>query len=199
MSEPIEAKAKGIEGARRLYEDYAYVLDYLAYGRSAPGRPRHLATPVVQVVGEAYFTLLEAELKPGSTVSAHERLYVGKERREKINRVIGRVSYDDLTASAKVELPIVLEEVVRSQEPRFLDFFNSSQAITPRMHSLELLPGIGKKSMWQIINQRERKVFDSFKDLQSRAGITDPVKLVTRRIIDELSGESKYRVFTRTV
>jgi len=197
LSEPSR-EAKGVE-TRRLYEDHAYVLDILPHGRTLPGRPRHLALPVVQVVGESYFTLLEAELKANTTVTPHERIYVGKERREKINRVIGRISYEELTAASKAELVSVLEELVRNQEKRFIDFFNSSQPITPRMHSLELLPGIGKKSMWHILNERERKTFDSFDDLHKRASIGDPVKLVVRRIMDELSGESKYRIFTRAV
>jgi len=189
-------EARGVE-AKRLYEDYAYVLDVLPHGRTSAGRARHLALPVVQIVGESYFTLLEAELKMNSSVLPHERIYVGKERREKINRVIGRIGYDELTATAKAELASVLEELVKNQESRFVEFFNSSQPITPRMHSLELLPGIGKKSMWHIVNEREKKVFRSFDDIHKRASIGDPVKLVVMRILDELSGESKYRVFTR--
>jgi putative nucleotide binding protein len=65
------------------------------------------------------------------------------------------------------------------------------------MHSLELLPGIGKKTMWQIINTRESKPFENFTDIQSRTGISDPVKIIARRIIEELTGESKYRLFIR--
>jgi putative nucleotide binding protein len=65
------------------------------------------------------------------------------------------------------------------------------------MHALELLPGIGKKSMWQIIDTRENKPFDSFTDIQSRTGISDPTKIIVRRIIEELTGESKYRLFIR--
>ncbi len=197
MSGPTH-EAKGVE-TRRLYEDYAYVLDILPHGRTSVGRPRHLALPVVQVVGENYFTLLEAELKLNTSVAPHERIYVGKERREKINRVVGRISYEELTATAKAELASVLEELVKNQEKRFIDFFNSSQAITPRMHSLELLPGIGKKSMWHILDERDRKKFDDFDELHRRASIGDPGKLVVRRILDELSGESKYRIFTRAV
>src|SRR3972149_1043615 len=92
----------------------------------------------------------------------HERVYIGKDRREKINRIIGRIGYTDLTANSKAEVLSVLEELIANHEQRFVTFFNNSQAITPRMHALELLPGIGKKSMWQIINAREKKQFTSF-------------------------------------
>lgn len=182
----------------RLYEEYAYVLDFLAYGRPSADRPRRVAAPTVQVIGETYFTLLEAELKPGATANPHERIYVGRERREKIERVMGRISYQELTASAKAELQPVLEELISNQEERFVGFFNVSQPVTPRMHALELLPGIGKKSMWQIVNAREKKTFESFKDIQERTSISDPVKILARRVVDELSGEGKYRLFSRT-
>jgi len=66
------------------------------------------------------------------------------------------------------------------------------------MHALELIPGIGKKYMWQIINERERKPFESFDDLQKRANIPNPAKLVAKRVLEELAGESKYRLFTRS-
>jgi len=174
------------------------VLDFLSYGRPSAERPRRLAAPTVQVIGETYFTLLEAELKLGATASPHERIYVGRERREKIERVMGRISYQELTASAKAELQPVLEELVSNQEERFVGFFNVSQPVTPRMHALELLPGIGKKSMWQIVNAREKKPFETFKDIQERSSISDPVKILARRIVDELSGEGKYRLFSRT-
>jgi putative nucleotide binding protein len=183
----------------RLYEEYAYVLDFLQYGRPVADKSRHLALPTVQVIGETYFTLLEAEMRAGAPVNLHERVYIGKERREKINRIIGRIGYSDLTANAKAEVLSVLEELIRNQEQRFVAFFNNSQAITPRMHALELLPGIGKKSMWQIINAREKKPFANFRDIQDRTSVGDPIKVIAKRILDELTGGEKYRIFSRAL
>jgi len=65
------------------------------------------------------------------------------------------------------------------------------------MHAMELIPGIGKKLMWQILEQRERQPFNGFEDLQERVNITDPVKLLARRVLKELSEEEKYMIFTR--
>jgi len=183
----------------RLYEEYAYVLDYLQFGRPGTDKPRHLALPTVQVIGETYFTLLETEIRSGAQVNLHERVYIGKDRREKINRIIGRIGYNDLTANAKAELLPVLEDLIAHQEERFVSFFNNSQAITPRMHALELLPGIGKKSMWQIINAREKKTFSSFRDIQERTSLGDPIKVLAKRILDELTGGEKYRIFSRAM
>jgi len=183
---------------RHVYEEYAYVLDYLPHGRTSE-RSRHLAVPTVQVMGEQHFTLLEAELKIGATVVVPERIYIGRERREKVDRIISRISYEQLTANAKAELVPLVEELVKTHEKRFVDFFNNSQPVTPRMHSLELLPGIGKKSMWAIVNLREKKPFTAYKDIQDRTGITDIPRILSKRVMEELSAESKYRLFTRTV
>jgi len=136
-------------------------------------------------------------LKVGATVTVHERIYIGRDRREKVDRIIGRIGYDQLTANAKAEIVPLIDELVRAQEKRFVDFFNNSQPVTPRMHSLELLPGIGKKSMWLIVNLREKKPFASYEDIQKRTGLTDVKKMLSKRVMEELSGDTKYRLFTR--
>jgi len=180
----------------KRYEEYAHVLDYLPHGR--PGsRPGYRAGALVQVVGEGYFTLLEAVVKEGVVLKPYDRVYVGKDSRDKITYIIGRIGYDELTTTAKMELAAVVEKIVLNRERWFIHFVNTAQAITPRMHALELLPGIGKKYMWQILDEREKKLFQSFEDLQQRANVPNPAKLITKRILEELAGESKYRLFTR--
>lgn len=188
-------------GMEKRYEEYAYVLDFLPRGR--PGaritqRPVHRIGPLVQLVGEEYFTLLEATVKENVVVKPYDRIYVGKEPREEVTYIIGRIGYQELTASAKMELPGVIERIILNREKWFINFFNTVQAITPRMHALELIPGIGKKYMWQIINEREKKPFQSFADLQQRINIPNPAKLIAKRVLEELEGESKYRLFTRS-
>jgi putative nucleotide binding protein len=180
----------------KRYEEYAYVLDYLPRGRPT-AKPTYRAGALVQLVGEEFFTLLEATAKNGVTLKLYDRVYVGKDARREITYIIGRIGFDELTSAAKVELPAVIERIVLNREAWFIYFFNTAQAITPRMHALELIPGIGKKYMWQIINERGRVPFKNFGDLQQRANIPSPAKLVAKRIMEELSGESKYRLFTR--
>src|SRR4030043_465828 len=184
----------------KRYEEYAYVLDFLPHGRPGlrpQGKAGYRAGALVQLVGEEFFTLLEALVKDGVTLKPHDRVYVGKESREEITYIIGRIGYEELTAAAKMELPTAISRIVLAREKWFINFFNNARAITPRMHALELIPGIGKKYMWQVINERERKLFENYDDLQKRTELPNPVKLVTKRIMEELSGDSKYRLFTR--
>lgn len=180
----------------KRYEEEALVLDFLPHGRVGI-RPGYRAGAVVQLVGSAFFTLLEAIAKEGAVLKPYDKVYVGKEKRQKITYITGRISFEELTANAKMELPNAIERIVLNRERWFINFFNTAQAVTPRMHAMELIPGIGKKYMWQIINERERKSFSNFGDLQQRTNIPDPAKLVTKRIVEELSGENKYRLFTR--
>lgn len=184
----------------RRFEDYAYVLDHLPQGKPEISRTVYRAESIVQVVGEIYFTLLEATVKLGVSIKPRERIYVGKgPYRDKVSRILGRIKYDDLTSTAKSELIFAIEDVVKNQEARFIECFNTMQAITPRMHALELIPGVGKKYMQSILRQRELKPFTTFDDLRDRANIPDPVKLVAKRILEELTETSKYRIFVRSV
>lgn len=181
----------------KKYEEYAYVLDTLPLGRPGSQRVGYRTEGLIQMIGETFFTLLEAVPRRGANFGIGDRVYVGKKGRVEIEHITGRVAYDDLSSTAKGELLRIIETIVVEQGARFIRFFNESQSVTPRMHSLELIPGIGKKLMWQILNQREMKKFTDFEDLKQRGGISDPVKMLGRRVLEELSQEEKYRLFTR--
>jgi len=180
-------------------EEYVYVLDYLPEGRG--DIPPHRRYPVVYGVGENQFTLLELVPKDDVEINIGERIYVGKDlgRREKIKKIKGRVNYDDLTSTAHGELPYILLDIVKKREPYFVNFFNNAPAITTRFHSLELLPGLGKKMMMEILQERRKKKFTSFEDMVNRVSfLRDPAKLIARRIELELSDPNqKYHLFTR--
>jgi len=62
---------------------------------------------------------------------------------------------------------------------------------------LELIPGVGKTFMRQIVDNRERQPFTSFGDLQQRVGLREPAKLMAKRIVEELSGGSRINLFIR--
>jgi putative nucleotide binding protein len=183
----------------KKFEDYAYVLDYLAHGKAGLTMGAFKAEPIIQLIGGTYFTLLEATPRSGIVVSQGMRIYIGKDQpRQAISHILGRISYRDLSPSAKAELPFVIEEAVKNNEARFVDFFNTANAVTPRMHSLELIPGIGKKHAWAILDMREKRPFQNLTVLKERTRLPDPIKLLTRRIMEELTEEDpKYRLFTR--
>ncbi len=177
-------------------EDYVYILDYLP-----TGRPGYRRGPISYGIGEKQFTLLELIPKPNVSLNIGERVYVGKEleKREKITKVKGRVNYEDLTSTAHGEIFYVVLDIVKNNEERFVKFFNECPAITTRFHALELLPGLGKKTMLEIIEERKKEPFKSFEDMTTRVkNLHHPEKIIARRIIEELENPNeKYRLFTR--
>lgn len=179
-------------------EENAVVIDILPMGYANDQRPVYKREPVVLAVGVDQFKLLELVPKAGVDIQIYDRVYIGDAEREKIERVKRRISYEDLTATAKLELPFVVEQIVRENESRFVDFFNKSVPITPKFHMLHLLPGIGKKLMWEIIEQRGKKPFESFADISGRIkSLPHPDRMIINRILHEIEDpEEKYHVFT---
>jgi putative nucleotide binding protein len=180
----------------RRFEEIAYVLDYLPQGRQAELRMSYQREEVVQAVGESFFTLLELIPRRNVQFSPRERLTIGKDGSDKIDHVKGRIQYEDLTATARNELPVAIENIISVGEARFVRFFNTAGPITTRLHQLQLLPGIGKKTMWEILDERKKKPFSSFQDLVQRVRIQDPRKVIVKRILMEFQNEDKYQVFT---
>lgn len=185
-------------GKKPEKEDVAYVLDYLPYGRSDDTRPMYQKKPLVQGVGEKHFVLMEMIPKENVVPKAQEKVYIGEGDRPVIDHVKRRISYNELTHGAQMELPDLIEKIVLQNESRFLSFFNEAYPITTRLHMLELLPGIGKKLMWGIIGDRKKGKFASFKELVERVkGLHAPEKLIAHRVLDELKDDAiKYRIFT---
>jgi putative nucleotide binding protein len=175
-------------------EDYAWVIEYLPEGHASAVRKE----PVVQLLGTKFFTLLEATINPDSTIVMGQKVYVGKEGREEITHIKGRLKYDDLTNGARVFLPAMLKKAIMERESDFVGFINNAKSISIRVHMLDLLPGIGKKTMEALLKEREEKPFETFEDLHKRVpALADPVGVFVHRISSELMGNEKYFLFTK--
>lgn len=187
--------SSGEQQFQRKYEEYAYILDFMLRGKSNTVRGREGI--IIQAIGEERLTLLELLGVQNMSFEVGERVYIGREGRDKVISVLGRLDYHDISQSAKNELPNIVEIIVIANEKRFIDYMNMSQPITPRIHALELIPGIGKTYMMTIIKERDKKRFESFEDIQNRVGLRDPAKLIAKRIIDEITGEARMNLFVR--
>ena len=129
----------------------------------------------------------------------HGTLGKEPENRKKIAKIKGRVNYEDMTSTAHGEMPYVILDIVHNQKDRFIKFFNESPAISTRFHVLELLPGLGKKMMHDILEERKKKLFESYEEMCERIDfLRAPDKLISKRIELELTDPNqKYRLFTR--
>jgi putative nucleotide binding protein len=173
-------------------EEYAYVVDYIPYG------DRNSGSSVVQLVGEKYFVLLDAILKENVQIAVGEKVYVGKEieKREKIQKIRERMPFDRLTASAGQNMNDVLKKMVIADSARYIGFVNNCGPISIRVHQLELIPGIGKKNIKLILEEREKKPFESFADVHARVHTwLDPAGSMAERIKNEITGKERYNIF----
>jgi putative nucleotide binding protein len=194
-SRTLESSSGISPQAQRKYEESAYVLDFTQRGKSTTVRGREGI--IIQSLGEERLTLLELLGVQNMNFEVGERVYIGREGRDKVMSVLGRLEYNEISQSAKNELPSIVWKIVVANEKRFIDYVNMAQPLTPRVHALELIPGIGKTYMMTMIKERDIRKFESFADIQNRVGLRDPAKLISKRIVDEISGEARMNLFVR--
>lgn len=175
-------------------EEHALILEYLPNGYPLERK----MMPIAQAIGKNNFTLLELVPRRGITLEIGQEVYIGEGKRDEIYYILGRLKREKLTEAAKNQLQEVISSFVKESEEKFIKFFNESLAINKRMHQIELLPGIGKKHMQEILKQREEEPFKSFEDLKKRVqNLPDPEKAIEKRIFQELTNLERYNLFTQ--
>ena len=202
----VDNKKRNVKKPTRKKEQQAVVLDYLSRGYVKSDMSKFGGKPIAQAIGTEQFTLLELVPQRGVDLEIGDNVYIGGNRQErtKIHRVLGILPFERLTATSRIELDYTIRDIVESNEEKYVEFFNTTGAVSTRLHTLELIPGIGKKYMWDIINAREEKPFESFKDITERLPtLTDPAGMIVNRVKQELDknaikrGKSKYYIFTQ--
>lgn len=173
-------------------EEHAIVLEFLPNGYPLEGK----MMPIAQAIGKENLALLELVPRRGEMLDAGEEVYIGEGKRDKIYYILGRLKREKLTERAKEKLAEFIHKVVKEREEKFVKFFNESQAINKRVHQIELLPGMGKKHMQEIIKEREKEKFKSFEDMKERvSNLPDPEKSVEKRILQEITEMERYNLF----
>jgi putative nucleotide binding protein len=176
-------------------EENVIVLDFLPHGNSQT-KKSFKQIPLIQAIGTNRFSLLEIVPKPDVQVMPGDILYVGEGKRDKVHHISGKLDYEKLTGNSQQELTYAVEKIVGDNEKNFVEFYNKAQAIGLRRHALELLPGLGKRYMWDIIEEREEKEFESFDNIKERIkAIPSPKQAIIKRIIHELKEEEKFYLF----
>ena len=165
-------------------EENAVILDFLPYGYPLEKK----MMPLAQAIGTNGFTLLQLVPRRGIKFEIGEKVYIGDDKREKVQYILGRCPRENLTETAKIQLEEFIEKFVEENEEEFVKFFNDAQAINTRLHQFELLPGLGKKHTLAILKAREEKPFGSLEDVKERVhNLPSPKNLIEKRIMKELS------------
>ena len=193
-----------IDNPKPKKEEEVIILDYLKFGYVNPDRPTTRGMPIAQTIGVDKFTLIEVTPKDGIDLEIHDKVYIGPGKRDKVNRVKGLLDFEKLTATSRIELEYAIKDIIQGKEDEYVKFFNEIDSLSIKLHKLELIPGIGKKHMNMILEEREKEPFKSFDDLKTRVPLLgDPVELLAKRVVLELDttqvkrGKKKYYLFTQ--
>jgi len=175
-------------------EEFAIILDFLPNGYPLERK----MMPIAQAIGEKNLYLLELVPRRGINLEIGEKVYIGEGKRPKIYYILGKLMKEKITEGAKNYLKEFVQKFVQENEKIYVDFFNKSDAVNKRFHQIELLPGMGKKHMKEILKQREQKPFESFNDLKQRvANLPDPEKVIEKRIYQELTNLERFNLFVK--
>ncbi len=174
-------------------ENIGIILDYFPHGKSSEA----LAEPTAQILGEDYFTLLEAVVQ--GSVSIGDKILLDKtDPACKIERIKKRITFSELSVTSQNQLKNIIRDIVVKREKDFVRFINSATAINIRSHSLELLPSIGKKHLNLILDERTKKPFESFEDIKKRIPhLTSVPDIFVEEIMEEIKGNAKYYLFSK--
>lgn len=187
-----------------IHEEFAYILDFMPQGNPFDKHVEHRRVPMAQAIGDKYFTLMELVAKENEYFEVGEKIYIGYDYIGKgpIKTIFAPIDYEDLSNLAKQNLMSIVEQIVKDKEEIFVQIFNMAEPITLKMHTLELIPGIGKKSLQAIIEERRMGYFKNFKDLEERltmkgVKIGNVASMISERIIKELMGGERYYLFIK--
>jgi putative nucleotide binding protein len=171
----------------------SFIIDYYPQGKSLSHRRSEDYNPLVVVVTVEKFHFYDVILTVGSEFDVGEDLLLSPRNRN-IVRLI-KIGYNQLSSSALSNLPTIIRKIVMVFESRYINFLNQAHPLTSQMHQLQLLPGIGQKRLWAILEARKSNSFSSFSDFSSRTNISDPMSIFTNRILLELENSPKYYLF----
>ena len=174
-----------------IRETHAYVLDFKSRARSVLRRSQEGI--IVTALGEKRFILLEMLANPKEHFEIGERIDV----EGRIQAVLGRLDYDNISNQASQEVPGAIQNIVSGCEERFVKFLNVAGLVTARAHSLSMLPGVGKALLKTMLKERQARPFQSYADIEERTGWRDPAENLALRIRSEMDGQTGTRLFVR--
>ena len=174
-------------------EEYAIILDVVLSNQN-----NFKNDEVAQAIGTTNYSLLELVPKQGIILKTGQKVYIGDGKRDEIQYIKRSLFVDKMSSSAKSELEFAIKDIVLEKEKEYVDFFNKAGPISLRMHSLELIPSIGKKHTRSLLDEREVKPFESFDNIKQRCTFfSDPVKSIVERIITEIETKDDIKIFVK--
>lgn len=160
--------------------------------------PFECAEPLVQAVATTSFALVDVTVTDASVLDQDDRLYVGPGAWDRVVGIDRQLSYHALPAVVQGLLGPMIEQIIRRNENRFIEAFNTTVLDDCDCHPLALLPGLSAACREAIIAERSQRRFIDFADLTDRVVCCDhPCAMVAERVLAELRGDDDtYRWLT---
>ncbi len=174
-------------------DEYAYVLEYLPYGLAGSKDRR----PSAIILTDSLGLLLVALKKEAKPLEVGMKVYIGENKREEVHHIIERISPEKLNENGFMVLHEKLHEKVMENEKQYIEIINKIGPVNVRLHALSLIPGMGKKMVQKVVEERGKKPFESYQEMEDRLGASyNAAKSIEDRIIEEMENKDKYRIFT---
>ena len=98
--------------------------------------------------------------------------------------IVGMLRYRDLSGSVQSDLSSVINEIILANPDVFLVFYNRGGPINRKMHTFQLLPGIGPSTAQEMVRKRGSGWKD-FSSVSEDCGI-DAAAYLANRLDEEL-------------
>lgn len=148
---------------------------------------------VLVVITEPNLHVIRLRPKSGSGLQmVGSRLYMGIDhsKRDIVQDILGFARIRDLSNSASIELPVVIQQVIEDSPEIFIQqFFNRAGNLSLKMHAFELLAGVGNKKAMDMVTRRGRAGWESFAQLDEDCGINS-AELLAKRFVSEIEDRS---------
>lgn len=153
---------------------------------------------LVQGLGTTTFPLLDVAVSDASALSWGDRVYIGPGTWDRVEGIERRLTYHDLTPAVQGVLWPTVAGIIRRNETRFIEYFNTTLLAGLDSHPLALLPSLSPECREAVIAARRQRRFVGFDDLTARVDCCDqPRELLVERVLFELrAGEDTYAWLT---
>ncbi len=179
----------------KFLEEEAVVIDFRPEGLyGEPLSDNHPSHPLAYMVGTKYFILFAAIFRQGIELKRLDHVPL-QGNRDLI--ALKRKRFSDLPVAVQQDLENVIVHIVESNPEPYIEFFNKSGLATSQKHQLQLLHGIGPKRLELILTERAKSPFTDFEDIKKRTHLANPIQLVAKRIIEEISEPQKFYLFAK--
>jgi predicted nucleic acid-binding OB-fold protein len=98
--------------------------------------------------------------------------------------IVGMLRYSDLSVPVQSEFSTILKEIILANPEVFLMFYNRGGPINRKMHTFQLLPGIGPSTAQEMVRKRGSGWKD-FSAVSEDCGI-DAAEYLANRLNEEL-------------